>query len=37
MKIITGIEHLSYEKMLRELALFILEKRGLQGVLIEAF
>ncbi|KAJ7402721.1 hypothetical protein BTVI_83867 [Pitangus sulphuratus] len=37
MKIIRGMEHLSYKKRLRELVLFTLEKRRLQGNLIAAF
>jgi len=36
-KMITGLEHLSYEKRLRELGLFILEKRRLWGNPIVAF
>jgi len=36
-KTIRGLEHLSYAGMLRELGLFRLEKRGLQGNIIVAF
>ena len=34
---IKGLEHLSYEKRLREMEMFSLEKRSLQGDLIAAF
>ena len=37
MKIIRGLEHLSYEERLMEVGLFILGKRRLQEDLVEAF
>ena len=34
---IRGLEHLSYEERVRELSLFKLDRRSLQGALIVAF
>ena len=36
-KMVKGLEHLSYEDRMRELGLFSLKKRRIQGELISAF